>query len=155
MPHWTPKNYLIVLKLRPIPPSTHGESLTIWQLWHWLTTGDATLRLPPCARINRQVQRWEREIEKFIIRQPPMGEKDDGKWWGVIGSDYFRFQNLIKSWDSRFGCVHFTTCSRLKMPISSCLHLYPQCFLSCYYFARFDTKCNMINNQLEKSECSR
>jgi len=58
MPHWTPKNPLIVLKLRSIPASTHGVSFTIWQLCHWLTTGDATVRLPPGARINRQAQRW-------------------------------------------------------------------------------------------------
>jgi len=58
MAHWTPKNALIVLKLRSIPPSTHGVSFTIWQHCHSLTTRDATVWLPPGARINRQAQRW-------------------------------------------------------------------------------------------------
>ena len=57
MPHWTPKNPLIVLKLRPIPPSAHGVSFNIWQLCHWLSTGCATVLLPPGDRINKQAQR--------------------------------------------------------------------------------------------------
>ena len=41
---------------------------------------------------------------------------------------YFRFQNLVESWDSIFGCVHFTTRSPLKILISSCLNLYQHFF---------------------------
>jgi hypothetical protein len=57
MPNWTPKNPLIVLKLRPIPPSAQGVSFTIWQLCHCLSTGCATVLLPPGDRINRQAKR--------------------------------------------------------------------------------------------------
>jgi len=57
MPHWTPKNPPIVLKIRPIPPSAHGVSFTIWQLCHCLSTGCATVLLPPGDRINREANR--------------------------------------------------------------------------------------------------
>ena len=48
----------IHLKLRPIPPSTHGASVTIWQLCYWLSTGDDTVWLSPCARINCPDPQW-------------------------------------------------------------------------------------------------
>ena len=57
MTHWTPKNPLIVLKIRPIPPSAHGVSFTIWHLCHCLSTGCATVLLPPSDRIDRQANR--------------------------------------------------------------------------------------------------
>jgi len=55
MQNSTPKKHPIVAKIRPIPPCTCGESLTTPQLWHWLSTGDATLRLPHCACIDSKI----------------------------------------------------------------------------------------------------
>jgi len=81
MTHLTPKIDLILLKRRPIPPSTHGASFTIWHLCHWLSTGDATVWLPPCALWNSQAH--------------------DGEWWGVIGSVFVLSISEFK-WILRF-----------------------------------------------------
>ena len=136
MQNWTPKKHPIVVKIRPIPPSTRGESLTMWQLWHWLATGDVTLRLPPYGCINNKT--------------------NHRKWWGVIGSDFVLcFSEFNSIWRFEIRVRSFYHLQPPQDPEFELFTLYPQCFLSFCYFARFDRKCNMKNRQFEKSECSR
>jgi len=83
------------------------------------------------------------------------GKPADGEWWGVIGSVFVLSISEFK-WILRFkiqvrSIYHLQS---LKMPISRCLHLYQQCFLSCCYFARYETKCNMTTSHFEKSKYS-
>jgi len=134
MTHRTPKIDLILLKLRPIPPSTHGASFTIWHLCHWLSTGDATVWLPPCARINSQAQRWGMK-ERNWARSVFVLSISEFKWILRFKIQVCSFYHLQPPQDDDFELFVFV----------------PKMFVSGCYVARYGTKCNMTTKQLEKS----
>jgi len=84
------------------------------------------------------------------------GKPNDGEWWGVIGS-VFVLSISEFTWILRFK-IQVRSFYHLQPPQDADFELFafvPNFFLSCCYFARYETKCNMTTSQLENSNYSR
>ena len=84
------------------------------------------------------------------------GKPNDGEWWGVIGS-VFVLSISEFNWILRFK-IQVRSFYHLQPPQDADFELFafvPNFFLSCCYFARYETKCNMTTSQLENSNYSR